>query len=96
MRLTGCTALTFDVYGTLIDRKTGMVENLKPLTDPGGLRRHHEARDITAGDVPLQQHERDGAKGGNGNDLITSTRVPAPAGPGWFDRDAQATRFKYL
>lgn len=41
MKLTGFTALTFDVYGTLIDWETGMVENLKPLTDrvEGGLSR---------------------------------------------------------
>ena len=30
----GCyKALTFDVYGTLIDWETGMVNSLKPLTD---------------------------------------------------------------
>lgn len=41
MRLTDFTALTFDVYGTLIDWESGMVENLKPLTDrvEGGLSR---------------------------------------------------------
>lgn len=32
MKLTDFKALTFDVYGTLIDWETGMVENLKPLT----------------------------------------------------------------
>ena len=33
MRLTDYKALTFDVYGTLIDWETGMVNGLKPLTD---------------------------------------------------------------
>ncbi len=33
MRLTNFKALTFDVYGTLIDWETGMVNGLKPLTD---------------------------------------------------------------
>ena len=33
MRLSDFTALTFDVYGTLIDWETGMVTGLKPLTD---------------------------------------------------------------
>ena len=33
MRLTGYKALTFDVYGTLIDWESGMVAGLKPLTD---------------------------------------------------------------
>lgn len=33
MKLTDFKALTFDVYGTLIDWETGMVEGLKPLTD---------------------------------------------------------------
>lgn len=33
MKLTDCKALTFDVYGTLIDWESGMVENLKPLTE---------------------------------------------------------------
>ena len=33
MRLTDFKALTFDVYGTLIDWETGMVNGLKPLTD---------------------------------------------------------------
>jgi len=32
MRLTDFKALTFDVYGTLIDWESGMVEGLKPLT----------------------------------------------------------------
>ncbi len=36
MKLTDFKALTFDVYGTLIDWETGMVENLKPLTDRAG------------------------------------------------------------
>ncbi|MEM6589476.1 MAG: haloacid dehalogenase type II [Pseudomonadota bacterium] len=52
MKLTDYKALTFDVYGTLIDWETGMVDGLKPLTDKvGGLRRddileahaHHES-----------------------------------------------------
>ncbi len=33
MKLTDYKALTFDVYGTLIDWETGMVNGLKPLTD---------------------------------------------------------------
>lgn len=33
MRLTDFKALTFDVYGTLIDWETGMVNGVKPLTD---------------------------------------------------------------
>lgn len=33
MRLSNFKALTFDVYGTLIDWETGMVTALKPLTD---------------------------------------------------------------
>lgn len=40
MKLTDYKALTFDVYGTLIDWETGMVNGLKPLTDRiGGLSR---------------------------------------------------------
>jgi putative hydrolase of the HAD superfamily len=34
MKLTDFRALTFDCYGTLIDWESGMVEALKPLTDP--------------------------------------------------------------
>ncbi len=33
MKLTDYNALTFDVYGTLIDWETGMINGLKPLTD---------------------------------------------------------------
>ncbi|MEO3415788.1 haloacid dehalogenase type II [Roseovarius sp. CAU 1744] len=33
MKLSDFKALTFDVYGTLIDWETGMVTGLKPLTD---------------------------------------------------------------
>ncbi len=33
MKLTDFKALTFDVYGTLIDWESGMVEGLRPLTD---------------------------------------------------------------
>ncbi|MEM6678010.1 MAG: haloacid dehalogenase type II [Pseudomonadota bacterium] len=33
MKLTDFKALTFDVYGTLIDWESGMVTGLKPLTD---------------------------------------------------------------
>ena len=33
MQLSRYKALTFDVYGTLIDWETGMVNGLKPLTD---------------------------------------------------------------
>ncbi len=36
MRLGDFRALTFDVYGTLIDWESGMVEGLKPLTDRVG------------------------------------------------------------
>lgn len=52
MKLTDFKALTFDVYGTLIDWETGMVNGLKPLTDRvSGLSRddileahaHHES-----------------------------------------------------
>lgn len=32
MKLSGYKALTFDVYGTLIDWESGMIEGLKPLT----------------------------------------------------------------
>lgn len=31
--LCGFKVLTFDVYGTLIDWETGMIEALRPLTD---------------------------------------------------------------
>ena len=52
MKLTDFKALTFDVYGTLIDWESGMINGLKPLTDRvGGLSRneileahaHHES-----------------------------------------------------
>ncbi|MCY4290207.1 MAG: haloacid dehalogenase type II [Roseovarius sp.] len=52
MELADFKALTFDVYGTLIDWETGIVNGLKPLTDKvGGLTRnqileahaHHES-----------------------------------------------------
>lgn len=33
MQLTDFSTLTFDVYGTLIDWETGMINGLKPLTD---------------------------------------------------------------
>lgn len=33
MRLSGFKALTFDVYGTLIDWESGMIAGLKPLSD---------------------------------------------------------------
>ena len=33
MKLSDYKALTFDVYGTLIDWETGMINGLKPLTD---------------------------------------------------------------
>jgi 2-haloalkanoic acid dehalogenase type II len=36
MRLTDYKALTFDVYGTLIDWESGMINGLKPLTDQVG------------------------------------------------------------
>ena len=36
MKLTDFKALTFDVYGTLIDWESGMVTGLKPLTDKVG------------------------------------------------------------
>ena len=36
MQLTDYKALTFDVYGTLIDWESGMINGLKPLTDQLG------------------------------------------------------------
>lgn len=41
MKISNYKALTFDVYGTLIDWESGMVNGLKPLTDKvgGGLTR---------------------------------------------------------
>ena len=36
MKLSDYKALTFDVYGTLIDWESGMVTALKPLTDKTG------------------------------------------------------------
>ena len=36
MRLSDFKALTFDVYGTLIDWESGMIAGLKPLTDQMG------------------------------------------------------------
>ena len=40
MKLTDFKALTFDVYGTLIDWESGMIDGLKPLTNQvGGLTR---------------------------------------------------------
>lgn len=36
MKLTDFKALTFDVYGTLIDWESGMISGLKPLTDKVG------------------------------------------------------------
>lgn len=50
MKLTDFKALTFDVYGTLIDWETGMVEGLKPLTDRAD-------RKLTRNDI-LQAHAR--------------------------------------
>lgn len=50
MNLTDFKALTFDVYGTLIDWETGMVENLKPLTD-------RAERDLARNEI-LQAHAR--------------------------------------
>ena len=44
MKLSDFKALTFDVYGTLIDWESGMVEGLKPLTDK--LSRHLSRDDI--------------------------------------------------
>jgi len=38
VKLTDFQALTFDVYGTLIDWETGMVNNLRPLSDRAGSR----------------------------------------------------------
>ncbi|RLA12276.1 MAG: haloacid dehalogenase, partial [Gammaproteobacteria bacterium] len=42
MKLSDFKALTFDVYGTLIDWESGMVEGLKPLT---GRVSHELSRD---------------------------------------------------
>lgn len=50
MHLTDFKALTFDVYGTLIDWETGMVDNLEPLT--GRLERRPTRNRI------LQAHAR--------------------------------------
>ena len=36
MKLSNFKVLTFDVYGTLIDWETGIIEGLKPLTDQVG------------------------------------------------------------
>jgi len=44
MKLTDFKALTFDVYGTLIDWESGMVTGLKPLTDK--VSRHLSRDDI--------------------------------------------------
>jgi 2-haloalkanoic acid dehalogenase type II len=47
MKLSDFKALTFDVYGTLIDWETGMINGLKPLTDKVG--------DLTRNDI-LEAH----------------------------------------
>lgn len=44
MKLSDFKALTFDVYGTLIDWESGMVEGLKPLTEK--VSRHLSRDDI--------------------------------------------------
>ncbi|MGI9408394.1 MAG: haloacid dehalogenase type II [Hyphomicrobiaceae bacterium] len=48
MRLTDYKALTFDVYGTLIDWESGMINGLKPLTD-------RVSRSLTRDDI-LEAH----------------------------------------
>ncbi len=48
MKLTDYKALTFDVYGTLIDWESGMIAGLKPLTD-------RVSRSLTR-DVILEAH----------------------------------------
>ena len=48
MKLSDFKALTFDVYGTLIDWETGMIDNLKPLTD--------KVRPALARDAVLEAH----------------------------------------
>ncbi len=50
MKLTDFKALTFDVYGTLIDWESGMVEGLKGLTARAG-------RDLSRDDI-LEAHAR--------------------------------------
>lgn len=45
MALTDYKALTFDVYGTLIDWETGMVNGLKPLTDKAAAQGLELSRD---------------------------------------------------
>jgi len=50
MKITDFQALTFDVYGTLIDWETGMVENLAPLT-------RRADRELSRDDV-LEAHAR--------------------------------------
>jgi len=42
MRLSDFEALTFDVYGTLIDWESGMIAGLKPLTDRAGTLSRNE------------------------------------------------------
>ncbi len=37
MKLTDFKVLTFDVYGTLVDWETGIVDNLKPITEKASL-----------------------------------------------------------
>jgi len=50
MKLTDFKALTFDVYGTLVDWETGMVTGLKPLTDKA-------SRELSRNDI-LEAHAR--------------------------------------
>ncbi|ODT66074.1 MAG: haloacid dehalogenase, type II [Pelagibacterium sp. SCN 63-23] len=50
MQLTDFKVLTFDCYGTLIDWETGMIENLRPLTDKVG--------DQLTRDAILEAHAR--------------------------------------
>ena len=50
MKLTDYKALTFDVYGTLIDWESGMVAGLKPLTD-------RVERDLSRDEI-LEAHAR--------------------------------------
>ncbi len=65
MKLTDFKALTFDVYGTLIDWETGMLEGLKPLTNrfdqhPGNdaiLQAHARHESIQQRQTPAKRYQ---------------------------------------
>jgi len=66
MRLSDFKALTFDVYGTLIDWESGMVEGLKPLTGRVGralsrneiLEAHAHYESETQRQTPAKRYSR--------------------------------------